>query len=72
MSDSELNLALNEIYARRGRIFTTPSLSEYFNSQSWYTPKYSAAEFDRNVVFNDYEQKNLQLMINEQQKRGIR
>ncbi len=72
MSDSELNLALNEIYARRGRIFTTPSLSEYFNSQSWYTPKYSAEEFDKNVVFNDYEQKNLQLMINEQQKRGIR
>lgn len=72
MSDSELNIALNEIYARRGRIFTTPSLSEYFNSQSWYNPKYNAAEFDRNVVFNDYEQKNLQLMINEQQKRGLR
>ena len=30
------------------------------------------AEFDKNVTFNDYEQKNLQLMINEQKKRGLR
>ena len=72
LSDNNLTLALNEIYARRGRIFKDPALSSYFNSQAWYTPKYTQAEFDKNVTFNDYEQKNLQLMINEQKKRGLR
>ncbi len=72
MSDDELNIALNEIYARRGRIFSDSSLSAYFNSQSWYTPKYTADEFAKNVVFNEYEQANLQLLVNEQQKRGLR
>lgn len=72
LSDNNLTIALNEIYARRGRIFKDPALSSYFNSKSWYTPKYTQAEFDKNVTFNDYEQKNLQLMINEQKKRGLR
>lgn len=72
LSDNNLNIALNEIYARRGRIFKDPALSSYFNSKSWYTPKYTQAEFDKNVTFNDYEQKNLQLMINEEKKRGLR
>ncbi len=72
MSREELNIALNEIYARRGRIFDDPSLAAYFNSQSWYTPKYTASEFSKNVVFNEYEQANLQLLVNEQQKRGYR
>lgn len=72
MSREELNLALNEIYARRGRIFEDPTLSAYFNSKDWYTPKYTAAEFSKNVTFNEYEQANLQLLINEQEKRGYR
>lgn len=72
LSDNNLTIALNEIYARRGRIFKDPALSSYFNSKSWYTPKYTQAEFDKNVTFNGYEQKNLQLMINEQKKRGLR
>ena len=72
MSREELNLTLNEIYARRGRIFDDPTLSAYFNSKDWYTPKYTAAEFSKNVTFNEYEQANLQLLINEQEKRGYR
>lgn len=72
LSDSNLNIALNEIYARRGRIFSDPYLSSYFNSKSWYTPKYSADEFSKNVTFNDYEQSNLQLMVDEQKSRGLR
>lgn len=69
LSDSELQLAINEIYARNGRIFTDPSLNEYFNSKSWYEGKYTADEFNKNVTFNTYEQKNLQLMINERSAR---
>lgn len=72
LSNNELNLAINEVYARNGRIFSTASIAEYFNSQSWYQPKYSAAEFDKNVNLNEYEQYNLKLLIAEQTARGLR
>lgn len=72
LSDNNLTLALNEIYARRGRIFKDSALSSYFNSKSWYTPKYTAEEFSKKVTFNNYEQANLQLMIDEQKNRGLR
>lgn len=72
LSDNNLNLALNEIYARRGRIFKDSALSSYFSSKSWYTPKYTSEEFSKNVTFNNYEQANLQLMIDEQKSRGLR
>ena len=72
MDRGELNLALNEIYARHGRIFSDPDLNAYFRSQSWYTPKYTADEFSQRVVFNDYESKNINLILNEQTNRGLR
>lgn len=69
LSDNDLQLAINEIYARRGRIFKDASLNAYYNSQSWYEGKYTAEEFEKNVKFNTYEQKNLQLLINERRSR---
>ena len=69
LSDDDLQLAINEIYARRGRIFKDAGLNAYFNSQSWYEGKYTAEEFEKNVKFNTYEQKNLQLLINERRSR---
>ncbi len=72
LSRENLNLALNEIYAKRGRIFKDATLSSYFNSKSWYEPKYTANEFSENVTFNKYERTNLQLLIDEQKNRGYR
>lgn len=69
LSDDDLQLAINEIYARRGRIFKDASLNAYFNSQTWYEGKYTPEEFEKNVKFNTYEQKNLQLLINERRSR---
>lgn len=69
LSDDDLQLAINEIYARRGRIFKDASLNAYFNSQSWYEGRYTPEEFEKNVKFNTYEQKNLQLLINERRSR---
>lgn len=69
LSDSDLQLAINEIYARNGRIFADPYLSSYFNSKSWYNGIYTAEEFDQNVTFNIYEQKNLDLLIDERATR---
>lgn len=39
LSLHELRLLRNEIYARRGRIFKTLWLQQYFGSQMWYDPK---------------------------------
>ncbi len=72
LSRENLNLAVNEIYAKRGRIFKDASLSAYFNSKSWYVPKYTADEFSKNVTFNKYEQANLKVLIDEQKNRGYR
>jgi hypothetical protein len=38
LSLHELRLLRNEIYARHGRSFSQPWLSQYFYSQSWYSP----------------------------------
>ncbi len=38
LSKEEVNLALNEIYARHGYVFRTEEYQEYFSSKSWYTP----------------------------------
>lgn len=39
LSLHELRLLRNEIYARHGRVFKTPWLSQYFFGQAWYDPK---------------------------------
>ena len=62
MSSSEVNLAINEIYARHGLIFTNPELDSYFRSQDWYTPRYTISEFDMGVL-NEYEEANFNLLL---------
>jgi len=37
-SAEELKIIRNEIFARHGYIFTTPSMRDYFSKQSWYKP----------------------------------
>lgn len=61
MSAEEINFAKNELYARHGRIFKRKELQEYFESCSWYTPLYTAGEWDKygdSIFFNKYEIKN--------------
>lgn len=53
--------AINEIYARHGRIFKDEPYKSYFTSCEWYEPVYTAEEF-KDDVFNDYEKKNIQLL----------
>lgn len=69
LSKEELRLARNEIYARHGRIFSDPSLQEYFESQSWYIPAFSAEEFNEDCL-NSYEKENL-LTIKDVEKNGV-
>mgnify|MGYP000018368440 CR=1 FL=1 len=64
LSKDEIRIAINEIYARHGRMFQTEDLNAYFSSKSWYEPKYSAEEFSaiESSIMNDYEKKNIEFL----------
>ena len=46
LSNYQLFIVRNEIFARYGRKFKNPDLAAYFGSKSWYTPLYDGEEFD--------------------------
>ena len=64
LSNDEIRIAINEIYARHGRKYEAEDLNAYFSSKSWYDPKYSAEEFSEieDSVLNDYEKKNIEIL----------
>lgn len=74
MSERDLILARNEIFARHGRIFTTDYIRDYFNSQSWYTPLIDGDEFDANVnkYFNSVELQNVSTIKAYEDKMGYK
>ncbi|MCR4657001.1 MAG: YARHG domain-containing protein [Lachnospiraceae bacterium] len=71
LSDEDLRLAINEIYARHGRKFKSRELQDYFDSKDWYTPRYEPEEFDKkqNSLLNEIELKNLKTMTAERDSR---
>lgn len=70
LSDWELYIARNEIYARLGRTFQNEDLTIYFESQPWYEGRYAPGEFDAYVELNDYERKNTTTIRSLEEKRG--
>lgn len=71
MDEKTMTLALNEIYARHGRIFTTPYLSDYFNSKTWYSGTVSPENFD-DSVFNKFEVANKDTIVSVMKEKGYR
>lgn len=61
MSLQMLCYARNEIYARRGYIFQSEELRNYFGSKPWYYPTIRAADFSGSV-FNSFETANIALL----------
>lgn len=53
LSDYELKIMRNEIYARHGYIFQSKDMKQYFSKQSWYRPTTS------NVKLSSIEQYNV-------------
>ena len=53
--------ARNEIYARKGYIFQSEQLREYFGGKSWYSPTVPASSFS-DSLFNEYESANILLL----------
>lgn len=69
LSNDDLNIAKNELYARHGRIFKDSFLSSYFQGTTWYKPKVQAEAFD-DSVFNSVEVYNLQVITKEETRRS--
>lgn len=63
LSDRELRLARNEIYARRGRKFNDSELQSYFNGCSWYSGTIEPDAFVDEDRFNNYERANAYLIL---------
>ena len=53
--------ARNEIYARRGYIFQSQELRDYFGSKDWYYPAVPGSSFSASVL-NSYEVANIELI----------
>ena len=73
LSEWELKLARNEIYARHGRRFKDPALQEYFDAQSWYTGLYDPEDFDKNHSdeLSDLEKWNAEFILQYEKDHGM-
>lgn len=71
LSTKELAIARNEIYARKGRKFTTKKWKNYFKKKKWYKPKYGAKYFDKHEkkILNKYERENIKRIKKIEKKR---
>lgn len=60
----DIRIAINELYARHGRIFDTPEIKEYFEKQEWYEGTIEGKEFDehQNEYLSDIEIYNRDLL----------
>lgn len=74
LTQEEMRIARNEIYARLGRTFSDESLQEYFESKSWYEPLYTTEEFDAfgDHIFNEYEFYNKNLIAEIEKELGYK
>ena len=71
LSDYELYIARNEIFARHGRGFSNEELQSYFDSKEWYTRQYDPSEFDaQSGILNDTEIANSETIRSVEQARG--
>lgn len=61
-----LQYAINEIYARHGRIFVDKDVRDYFNSMPWYSGTKDDVPMNE---LNKYEKANIELLSEERKER---
>ena len=61
LSDSQIQTAINEIYARNGYKFQDQDIYNYFSQYSWYKPKTNSQD-DVKRRFSDIENKNVEML----------
>lgn len=62
-SKEEVRIAINELYARHGRMFRAEELQEYFNAKSWYEPIYTPDDWQEEWL-TDVECYNRDFLVN--------
>ena len=68
MSQEEVALIRNEIYARHGYIFNTEPFKSYFEAKDWYVPNPSFSD----STFNEIEKANKDFIVNYETEKGWR
>lgn len=68
LSYNDLQMAINEIYARHHRKFVMAGVQAYFNSKSWYSGTVEASAFDSSVL-SQLEWKNIETMLGLMEKK---
>jgi len=58
LSQWDLKIMRNEIFARHGYIFQTDEMRDYFSNKSWYNPRY----YDVNNMLSNIEKENVALI----------
>lgn len=71
LSQEELRIARNEIYARHGRKFLDEVLQEYFNGKSWYNGTIEPDDFKEDML-SEIERTNEDTIVNYETKMGYR
>ena len=71
LTKDEMQLAINEIYARHGRKFAMKEYRDYFNSKSWYQGTIDPQTFDaqQSSIFNETELANIQKILQWEEKK---
>ena len=67
ISNADIRIAKNEIYARHGRKFSSADLQEYFAQMPWYQGTIEPDQFDENSL-NEIERANVSFLDQEYQK----
>lgn len=60
----DIQTAINEIFARHGRVFKSAEIAAYFQTKSWYQPDPSKTDDQISAEFNNYEKANEKMLEN--------
>ena len=71
LTQEELRIARNEIYARHGRTFNDPQLQAYFNACDWYEGTISPSDFQDSSL-SDLERANRALIVAYEEEKGYK
>lgn len=71
LTQEDLRIARNEIYARHGRKFLDEGLQEYFNGKSWYNGTIEPNDFKEDML-SEIERTNEDTIVNYETKMGYR
>lgn len=67
LTNYELSLARNEIYARHGRIFEDSEIQSFFEEKSWYEGSVAGSDFDE-AVLSELEQSNVEFIKSREER----